>query len=212
MIALLEKASDDGVAWPSLATIAAMTGLRRDHAAQSIRRLVAAGAIRIISLGTGRASSRYFIAPSVPETGAVSVPETGTQGTRFGYPGYPKRVRSVPESGTNRLNTVSVTDPLTEKKAGGFPDPTFPENPSPLEVAYFAFVGSPARRRATDWRKLEGAADSPQAEKRIIAALAEATREGEGIEWVLSRVRSQTWKAEKATATEADDPPLRNMG
>lgn len=59
LLALADYAGEDGVAWPSVRTLARKSRLKERQVQYCLRSLAASGEIEILSLGSGRASSRY---------------------------------------------------------------------------------------------------------------------------------------------------------
>lgn len=110
--------------WPSRDELAEMTGLRATRISESTTRLESFGWIKKEGKGGRSSACRYLLtvpesgtvtAETVPDMGTVSpqetIPESGTvselNGPRFGSKRSPVQVKTVPESGTGKEQTIT---------------------------------------------------------------------------------------------------------
>ena len=122
--ALLDQANDNGLAWPSAASIAAMIGTHERGVRECFGKLIDAGVIRTEDRSGGRKSTRYQVANPAESAGLNPADTAGLESQPCGISTPPLlNQQATPavfdtnpaESAPDRLRPSYMTDSLTVK-------------------------------------------------------------------------------------------------
>lgn len=169
MLALADRANDDGEAWPGIADIAKRAELSERHTKRIIKKLVADGLVEIQRGGGRSRTNRYQLKGDVGVT--VCDPETVTSA--------PETVTSAPPKGDicGAKGDVGVTPtPLTLSRTHKKPSRRFSvAHREQIYQAYPRHVGKAAALRKID---------------QVLAELAKRSGIDNPVAWLLARVQA----------------------
>lgn len=208
--AMLDPASQDGLAWPAVDTIAAACSVSDRRVRPAIARLVSLGVVAVATDSRGRRPKTYQFNPDIlsinPDNRSGFNPDNAS-----GLPGQQVRVNpdilstNPDRKSAHRLKTVSLNDSLNEKKETqpevvprGTPAdetnlPTDPERDWQIMQALTALNhGNPATVKGIYRTKAAQVADEYGLES-VLEALRFATENGKPFAAAMARVRSRTW-------------------
>jgi hypothetical protein len=117
LLAIADCADDDGIAFPSLPTLAVKAHVSRDTARRKIEELVKLGELEILEKGDGRKSTRYrvlFVQNNTIRTGGNLPPlkNKPSEGLQFATPGVAQPCN--PRDGTAMPPELSYNGHITQ--------------------------------------------------------------------------------------------------
>ncbi|OWY70535.1 hypothetical protein B7486_13010 [cyanobacterium TDX16] len=227
--ALLDKASEAGVAWPSVGTIHEMTNLPERRIRESLSKLIETGIITTTKRSGGRTSTVYQVINPADIAGLNPANTAGLDDQPGDIRPPPRRIAPPREADSDTNPALSAADRLTPSQltegkgapptdestesrkeaarlfGGGDEDgpDVLSEPADPLEVAFLKICGKgrgPAND-STGWdREKLTRCVKDHGRERSLRAFQEAADAGETIGWALSRAQELTWASTKSAS------------